>query len=214
MRIRFIKALNLKTMPNNNLLNIKNLSVQFGRYAQQYTEVVHDIDLHIKAGEKLALVGESGSGKSVTALSILRLHEREQTHFAENSQIIFNQQNILNISEVEIRKIRGKQIAMIFQEPMTSLNPVYTIGNQLIEPLVLHENMSKSKAKKYMLELLERTGIPEPHKRFDAYPHTLSGGQRQRVMIAMALACKPKLLIADEPTTALDVTIQLQILDY
>ena len=174
--------------------------------------VVHEISFDIKAGEKLALVGESGSGKSVTALAMLHLHDRRNVSYPSGA-IHFQGRNLLQCDEEAMRHVRGRDIAMIFQEPMTSLNPVYTIGEQLIEPLLVHEGISKTAARRRMLELLERTGIPEPHKRFDAYPHMLSGGQRQRVMIAMALACSPKLLIADEPTTALDVTIQLQILN-
>jgi microcin C transport system ATP-binding protein len=189
----------------NHLLSIKNLSVAFAR-----TEVVHEVSFYINAGEKLALVGESGSGKSVSALSILQLHK--QASYPSGS-IEFEGQDLLQVKEAHLRRLRGKEIAMIFQEPMTSLNPVYPIGTQLMEPLLLHEGLSKSAARRRMLELLDLTGIPEPHKRFDAYPQTLSGGQRQRVMIAMALACNPKLLIADEPTTALDVTIQLQIIE-
>jgi len=190
------------------MLKIDNLSVAFKNTAQ----VVHGVSFSINSGESLALVGESGSGKSVTALSILRLHDKRQVTFP-TGKIEFQGQDLLQLNEAKLRQIRGKDIAMIFQEPMTSLNPVYPIGNQLIEPLLLHEKMSKTKARRRMLELLELTGIPEPHKRFNSYPQTLSGGQRQRVMIAMALACNPKLLIADEPTTALDVTIQLQILE-
>lgn len=190
------------------MLKIDNLSVAFKNTAQ----VVHGVSFTINSGESLALVGESGSGKSVTALSILRLHDKRQVTFP-TGKIEFQGQDLLQLSEAKLRQIRGKDIAMIFQEPMTSLNPVYPIGNQLIEPLLLHEKISKAKARLRMLELLELTGIPEPHKRFNSYPQTLSGGQRQRVMIAMALACNPKLLIADEPTTALDVTIQLQILE-
>ncbi len=189
------------------LLDIDHLSVQFGA-----TQVVHDLSLTIQAGEKLALVGESGSGKSVTALSVLRLHDKTRTRYA-SGDIRFCGDNLLEYSEAAMRQVRGKDIAMIFQEPMTSLNPVYPIGRQLIEPLLLHKNLSRRAAQQQMIELLDRTGIPEPQRRFHSYPHTLSGGQRQRVMIAMALACQPKLLIADEPTTALDVTIQLQILD-
>ena len=193
------------------LLNIKKLSVAFGT-AQHRTQVVHQVSFHIEPGESMAIVGESGSGKSVTALSILRLHDRYQTSFP-SGQIKFEGKDLLRLSEAQLRQVRGKDIAMIFQEPMTSLNPVYPIGTQLMEPLLLHQGMSQSAARRRMLELLERTGIQEPDKRFDTYPHQLSGGQRQRVMIAMALACHPKLLIADEPTTALDVTIQLQILE-
>jgi len=188
------------------LLNINKLSIAFAQ-----TQVVHELSFHINAGEKVALVGESGSGKSVTALSILQLLQ-DQVSYPSGS-IKFQEQDLLQLNKAQLRRLRGKEIAMIFQEPMTSLNPVYPIGTQLTEPLLLHEGLSKSAARRRMLELLDRTGIPEPHKRFDAYPHTLSGGQRQRVMIAMALACNPKLLIADEPTTALDVKIQLQIIE-
>lgn len=193
------------------LLSVENLAIKFG-HAEYASEVVHGISFQVKAGEKLALVGESGSGKSVTALSVLHLHDRSHVSYPSGA-IYFQGKDLLKCDERTMRGIRGKDIAMIFQEPMTALNPVYTIGEQLIEPLMVHESMSKMAARQRMLELLERTGIPEPHKRFDAYPHMLSGGQRQRVMIAMALACSPKLLIADEPTTALDVTIQLQILN-
>lgn len=193
------------------LLAIDRLTVSFGRPGQ-YVDAVHEAGFSIAAGEKLALVGESGSGKSVTALSILQLHDRRQVSYPSGS-ILFQGRELMGLAENELRRIRGRDIAMIFQEPMTSLNPLYTIGDQLMEPLLVHENLSKPVAKKRMLELLARTGIPEPEKRFDAYPHMLSGGQRQRVMIAMALACSPKLLIADEPTTALDVTIQAQILE-
>ncbi|MDD2814745.1 MAG: ABC transporter ATP-binding protein [Thiotrichaceae bacterium] len=199
-------------MNTSALLHVEQLSIAFGRYANNRSEVVHGISFDIQAGEKLALVGESGSGKSVTALSILQLHDPQQVHYP-TGKILFEDKELLSLPEPELRRIRGKEIAMIFQEPMTSLNPVYPIGTQLIEPLLIHENMSKAAAKTRALELLELTGIPEPQRRFDAYPHMLSGGQRQRVMIAMALACHPKLLIADEPTTALDVTIQLQILE-
>lgn len=197
---------------NSPLLSIQNLEVAFGLPPEPLTSVVQNISFDIYEGQKLALVGESGSGKSVTAHSILQLHDRRQTHYL-NGEIRFSGKNLLSINEDEMRKIRGQDIAMIFQEPMTALNPVYRIGEQLIESLVLHKKMSKAKARTHMIELLDRTGIVEPDKRFDAYPHMLSGGQRQRVMIAMALACQPKLLIADEPTTALDVTIQAQIIE-
>lgn len=201
-------------MNNKNppLLSIKNLEVAFGLSSEPLTSVVRDISFEINAGQKLALVGESGSGKSVTAHSILQLHDRRQTHYL-NGEIEFNGSNLLSFDEEKMRNIRGQDIAMIFQEPMTALNPVYRVGEQLIESLIVHKNMSREKARAHMIELLDRTGIVEPDKRFDAYPHMLSGGQRQRVMIAMALACQPKLLIADEPTTALDVTIQAQIIE-
>ncbi|MBI5462400.1 MAG: ABC transporter ATP-binding protein [Gammaproteobacteria bacterium] len=193
------------------LLTVKDLAVAFRDPHGHYTRVVEGVDFQIAPNEKLALVGESGSGKSVTALSILRLHDMQQTRFP-SGQIKFQGRSLLALDEAGIRAVRGREIAMIFQEPMTSLNPVYPIGEQLIEPLMLHEGLSRARARARMLELLDRTGIPEPHKRFDAFPHMLSGGQRQRVMIAMALACSPQLLIADEPTTALDVTVQAQIL--
>ena len=194
------------------LLSIKNLEVAFGLPPEPLTSVVRDISFDIYEGQKLALVGESGSGKSVTAHSILQLHDRRQTHYL-NGEIQFSGENLLSFDEDKMRKIRGQEIAMIFQEPMTALNPVYRIGEQLIESLIVHKNMTRAKARSHMIDLLDRTGIIEPDKRFDAYPHMLSGGQRQRVMIAMALACQPKLLIADEPTTALDVTIQAQIIE-
>jgi microcin C transport system ATP-binding protein len=196
--------------PSPTLLKVDKLSVAFG--LTHHIEVVHEISFHLQAGEKLALVGESGSGKSVTALSILQLHDRYQVNYP-SGKIEFEGVDLLKLKEAQMRRVRGREIAMIFQEPMTSLNPVYPIGTQLMEPLLLHKGISKAAARQQMLELLELTGIQEPQKRFSAYPHTLSGGQRQRVMIAMALACHPKLLIADEPTTALDVTIQLQILE-
>ncbi len=194
------------------LLSIRNLEVAFGLPPEPLTSVVRNISFDLHEGQKLALVGESGSGKSVTALSILKLHDIRQTHYLQG-EIEFNGNNLLSLHEDDMRKIRGQDIAMIFQEPMTALNPVYRIGEQLIESLIVHKNMSRAKARLHMIELLDRTGIVEPDKRFDTYPHMLSGGQRQRVMIAMALACQPKLLIADEPTTALDVTIQAQIVE-
>lgn len=194
------------------LLSVRDLSVRFGRAGQPQTTVVEGVSFDISPGERLALVGESGSGKSVTAFSILQLHDRTQTTYP-TGQILFEGQDFLKQDEAAMRKVRGRDIAMIFQEPMTALNPVYTIGNQLMEPLIAHEGLDKPTAKKRMIEMLDRTGIVEPAKRFDAFPHMLSGGQRQRVMIAMALACSPKLLIADEPTTALDVTIQVQIIE-
>ena len=185
------------------LLDIENLSVRFGS-----STVVDKVSFSIAAGEKFALVGESGSGKSITALSILRLVDA-----ASSSGVIrFDGDNLMARSEPQMQALRGSQIGMIFQEPMTALNPLYTVGNQIIEVLTLHEGLSEAAARERAIALLARTGIPEPERRIDVYPHQLSGGQRQRAMIAMALACKPRLLIADEPTTALDVTIQAQIL--
>ncbi len=172
------------------------------------SRVVDGVSFTVDAGDKFALVGESGSGKSVTALSVLRLVETATYEGA----IRFNGEDLLQKSERQMRGLRGRDIAMIFQEPMTALNPLFTVGNQIGEVLELHEGLGKSEARARAIELLDRTGIPNPGKRVDAFPHQLSGGQRQRAMIAMALACRPQLLIADEPTTALDVTIQVQIL--
>ena len=185
------------------LLEVDHLTVRFGD-----STAVDDISFTIRAGEKFALVGESGSGKSVTALSVLRLVESATTTGA----IRLTGEDLCKKSEREMRGIRGARIAMIFQEPMTALNPLFTIGNQIAEVLELHEALTPQAARARAIELLARTGIPDPEQRVAAYPHQLSGGQRQRAMIAMALACKPELLIADEPTTALDVTIQVQIL--
>ena len=189
--------------PQAPLLAVEHLSVRFGA-----ATVVDDISFSIAAAEKFALVGESGSGKSITALSILRLVDAATT----TGSIRFDGAELLQKSEREMRAVRGADIAMIFQEPMTALNPLYTIGNQIGEVLEQHEAMRKNEARARAIDLLARTGIPEPERRVDAYPHQLSGGQRQRAMIAMALACRPRLLICDEPTTALDVTIQAQIL--
>jgi len=186
-----------------SLLVLEHLTVRFGG-----TAVVNDVSFSISPGEKFALVGESGSGKSVTALSVLRLVAGATTTGA----IHFDGDDLLAKPEVAMQGVRGGSIGMIFQEPMTALNPLYTVGNQIAEVLELHEAMRPNAARARAIELLAKTGIPDPEHRIDAYPHALSGGQRQRAMIAMALACKPKLLIADEPTTALDVTIQAQIL--
>ncbi len=185
------------------LLAIEALSVRFGDRA-----VVDAVSLTIAAGEKFALVGESGSGKSITALSVLRLVDAASSSGA----IRFQGEDLMLRPEPAMRAIRGAEIGMIFQEPMTALNPLYTVGNQIAEVLALHQALRPNAARARAIELLARTGIPEPERRVDWYPHQLSGGQRQRAMIAMALACGPKLLIADEPTTALDVTIQAQIL--
>jgi microcin C transport system ATP-binding protein len=198
------------------LLNINKLNLSFhtdiGLRQPTVKQVLFDVSLTVKKGETVALVGESGSGKSVTALSILRLLE-DSSDIECSGEITFDSRDVFSLNQKELRKIRGNRIAMIFQEPMTSLNPVYTIGNQLMEPLLLHRGLSKKEAVLEAVHLLDRTGIPEAASRMKSFPHQLSGGQRQRVMIAMALACRPSLLIADEPTTALDVSIQAQILD-
>jgi microcin C transport system ATP-binding protein len=185
------------------LLEVDRLSVRFGA-----STVVDDVSFSIAPGEKFALVGESGSGKSITALSVLRLVDAATSTGA----IRFDGVDLMTQSERQMRGLRGASIGMIFQEPMTALNPLYTVGNQIGEVLELHEALRPNAARARAIELLARTGIPEPERRVDAYPHALSGGQRQRAMIAMALACRPRLLICDEPTTALDVTIQAQIL--
>jgi microcin C transport system ATP-binding protein len=198
------------------LLTISGLSAWFsvdsGSGETVREQILHSVSLTIHESETVALVGESGSGKSVTALSILRLLE-ESSRIRYRGSIRFAGKDLLSLPIKDIRSYRGNRIAMIFQEPMTSLNPVYPIGDQLIEPLLLHRSFSPAEAKAEAVRLLERTGIEEPQERMNVFPHQLSGGQRQRVMIAMALACRPALLIADEPTTALDVTIQAQILE-
>jgi microcin C transport system ATP-binding protein len=198
----------------STLLNFEDFSLHFCSDSALggESQVLHEINLCIEEGKTHALVGESGSGKSVAAMSILRLLE-DMTRVRSSGKIIFQGKDLMQMKPQEIRAVRGNKIAMIFQEPMTSLNPVHTIGNQLMEPLLLHRRMSKEAARQEAIHLLARTGIQEPENRMKAYPYQLSGGQRQRVMIAMALACRPSLLIADEPTTALDVTIQAQILD-
>ena len=189
---------------NAPLLEIEQLTVAFGA-----SRVVDGVSFAIAPGEKFALVGESGSGKSITALSILRLVDAATS----SGSIRFEGRELMRSSEREMRGVRGREIAMIFQEPMTALNPLYTVGNQIGEVLELHEGLSAAQARARAIELLARTGIPDAARTVDVHPHQLSGGQRQRAMIAMALACRPKLLIADEPTTALDVTIQAQILE-
>ena len=192
------------------LLEIKDLQTHF-RTRDGVNRAVDGISFHVNEGETLAVVGESGCGKSVTAMSILRLLPEPPAKIA--GSIRFQGEELLKCSEREMRGIRGNEISMIFQEPMTSLNPVLTVGRQLGETLRLHEGLDRKAAERRALEMLALVGIPEPRRRLREYPHQLSGGMRQRVMIAMALACNPKLLIADEPTTALDVTIQAQILD-
>ena len=175
---------------------------------------VDDVSLSLEGGKPsiLSVVGESGSGKTVSGLSLLRLIDSPPGRIV-GGRIWFDGQDLLSLSEAEMREIRGNEIAMIFQEPLTSLNPVFTVGDQIVEALVLHRGMTKAQAREETINLLARVGIPNPDERFKAYPHQLSGGMRQRAMIAMALSCRPKLLIADEPTTALDVSIQAQILE-
>lgn len=193
------------------LLNIKNLSIDFST-ASGVVRAVKNISFNISEAATVGLVGESGSGKSVTSLSIMRLLPPTNSKVS-SGEIFYKQKNLIGMSDREIRKIRGKEIAMIFQEPMTSLNPVFTIGYQIVEAIRIHTDISKREAYQKAEHLLEKVGINNPKQRLESYPHELSGGQRQRVMIAMAISCEPKLLIADEPTTALDVTIQKQILE-
>jgi len=192
------------------LLQIKNLQTEF-HIGKRVVKAVDGINLTVKAGEMLAIVGESGCGKSVTAMSIMRLLPQPPAQLT--GEILFEGRDILTMSMNEMRDIRGKDISMIFQEPMTSLNPAYTVGEQISEGLRLHCQMDKKTAWAKSIEMLELVGIPAAAQRAGEYPHQLSGGMRQRVMIAMALSCNPRLLLADEPTTALDVTIQAQILD-
>ena len=193
------------------LLKVENLKVSF-KIKKQKTAAVEDVNFSLDEGKIIGIVGESGCGKSVTATSILRLMPPSLCEIDENSKILFQGKDLSKASNAEMRDVRGNKISMIFQEPMTSLNPVYTIGAQMVEMLQTHQKISKHDAMQKSIEMLEKVGIPSPEQRIKEYPHQLSGGMRQRVMIAMALSCNPKLLIADEPTTALDVTIQAQIL--
>jgi len=192
------------------LLEIENLQTHF-RTPDGVNRAVDGLSLKVEAGQTLAIVGESGCGKSVTAMSILRLIPEPPGRIA--GRIRFQGRDLIKLSRAEMRDIRGNEISMIFQEPMTALNPVLTVGRQIAETLRLHQRLERAAAEKRATEMLALVGIPEPERRLGEYPHQLSGGMRQRVMIAMALACNPKLLIADEPTTALDVTVQAQILD-
>ena len=194
--------------PNTqNLLKIDNLCISINK-----NDIIKDVSIQINKGEMIGLVGESGCGKSLTALSIIKLID-ENVMKVKSGEIQFLGKNLLSKTEKELEKIRGKEISMIFQEPMTSLNPVFSIGDQVNEVLFIHNSLSKKIATDKTIDLLLKVGIPRPEISYKKYPHQLSGGQRQRVMIAMALACSPKLLIADEPTTALDVIVQSQILN-
>lgn len=193
------------------LLQVKNLAISFSTYRGK-VKAVRDVSFSVDEGKTIGIVGESGCGKSVTSHAIMGLLPRENSKI-EHGQIIFNDRNITDLSEKEMNRLRGNEIAMIFQDPMTSLNPVLTIGTQIQESLFLHKKLTKQQARQRAIELLKLVGIPSAEMRLDDYPHQFSGGMRQRVMIAMALSCEPKLLIADEPTTALDVTVQAQILD-
>jgi len=198
-------------LAKEKLLELRNLKTYF--YTESgVAQAVDSVDFEIYPGETLGVVGESGCGKSVTSLSIMRLIPEPPGKIVEG-EIFFKGQDLIKLSESEMRDIRGNEISMIFQEPMTSLNPVFTIGDQISETIILHKKVSKKEAMKQSVEMLQKVGIPLPEQRVHEYPHQLSGGMRQRVMIAMALSCNPELLIADEPTTALDVTIQAQILD-
>jgi len=194
----------------NNLLEVNDLKTSFFTHVGE-VKSVRGISFSLEKGEALGIVGESGRGKSVTMMSIMRL--LQENGKIVDGQVQFDGKDIKNISEKEMEKIRGNDIGMIFQDPMTSLNPVYTVGTQLTEPIIKHRKISKKEAEKLAVDMLRLVGIPSPEKRMKQYPHEFSGGMRQRAMIAMALICEPKLLIADEPTTALDVTIQAQILE-
>ena len=196
---------------DDTLIQVKNLQISF-KYDGVMTPVIRGVSFDIKRGETLGMVGESGSGKSVTSREIMRLIATPPARI-DSGEILFEGRDILKMSDDELRSIRGNRISMIFQEPMTSLNPVYTCGDQIMEVIRLHKGVSKKEARQMAIEMLREVGVQSPETRVDCYPHELSGGMRQRVMIAMALACEPDILIADEPTTALDVTIQAQILE-
>lgn len=192
------------------LLEVKNLCVNFGTYGGE-VNAVRGVTFDLHKGETLAIVGESGSGKSVACKTIMRI--LSSNGYIKDGEILFDGKDLTKVTEKEMEKVRGKDIAMIFQDPMTSLNPTMTIGKQIMEPIIKHQGFSKEDAKKRAIELIELVGISDAEKRFKQYPHQFSGGMRQRIVIAISLACNPKILIADEPTTALDVTIQAQILE-
>ncbi|SFD88089.1 peptide/nickel transport system ATP-binding protein/oligopeptide transport system ATP-binding protein [Lentibacillus persicus] len=196
---------------SEQLLSVQGVQVEF-KSGSIITKAVNGVSFNLGENESLGIVGESGSGKSVTATSLLRLIPNPPGKIT-NGKVIFKDKNLLELSNEQIRKIRGNEISMIFQDPSTSLNPVFKVGDQIIESIRTHKNISKKEARKKAIEMLDLVGIPAPEKRINMYPHEFSGGMRQRVMIAIALSCDPKLLIADEPTTALDVTVQAQILN-
>ncbi|AWZ49162.1 peptide ABC transporter ATP-binding protein [Clostridiaceae bacterium 14S0207] len=194
------------------ILDVKNLRVSFHTYAGE-VQSVRGVSFHLNKGETLAVVGESGCGKTITSKAIMRLIPEPPGEIKQESEIIFGDKDVLKMSKNELRQIRGSEISMIFQDPMTSLNPTMTVGKQIAESLIIHRGMSKKDALKESIKMLNLVGIPNAEKRVKQYPHEFSGGMRQRAMIAIALACNPKILIADEPTTALDVTIQAQIME-
>ena len=198
-------------MENKNILEVKNLYVSFNTYAGE-VQALRDISFSVKRGETLAIVGESGSGKSVTVQTIMKLIPMPPG-VIKSGEILFEGENIVTASDKRMRELRGGRIGMIFQDPMTSLNPTTRIGKQIMEGIIIHKKVPKAEAKKIAIDMLRKVGIPKPEERFYQYPHEFSGGMRQRVVIAIALSCEPDLLICDEPTTALDVTIQSQILD-
>lgn len=195
---------------SEKILEVKNLRTSFFTHVGE-VKAIRGVGFHLDKGEALGIVGESGSGKSVTSMSVMKLLQHPGK--IVEGEILFDGEDLRKKDEKEMQNIRGNDISMIFQDPMTSLNPVYTIGNQIMEAIIKHQKLSKEDAKKKAIDMLSLVGIPSPEKRIDQYPHEFSGGMRQRAMIAMALSCEPKLLIADEPTTALDVTIQAQILE-
>ena len=199
-------------MENEKVLEVDNLHVSFQTYAGE-VKAVRGVSFELKKGETLAFVGESGCGKTVTAKAVMRLLKPPFAEIKPESKIVCNGKDVMKMTDKELYKFRGDEISMIFQDPMTSLNPTMTIGKQIMESLIIHRGMNKAEARKEAIRMLEMVKIPSPESRIDNYPHELSGGMRQRVMIAIALACNPKILIADEPTTALDVTIQAQIMD-
>lgn len=199
-------------MANDKILEVKDLSVSFNTYAGE-VKAVRGVSFELNRGETLAFVGESGCGKTVTAKSILRLLKPPFAVIKEGSKITCDGKDVLSLNKKELCEFRGDEVSMIFQDPMTSLNPTMTVGKQIMESLRIHRHLDKKQAREEAIKMLKMVNIPSPEKRIDSYPHEMSGGMRQRVMIAMALACNPKILIADEPTTALDVTIQAQIMD-